>query len=124
MSFDLWPLLIPVSLAAVTSVATAWVVRRYAGPAQSAYVVALEGRVKILQSEREDLSKEVAAIEKDMEVLRVRIKVLQDKVLELERQVRVLTAENLVYLRADHAESVTAAAMKAGTVASEVPGHE
>jgi len=120
MSFDLWPLLLPVLLAAIISIATAWAVRKYAGPAQAAYVAALEGRIKVLQADREDLSKEVAEIEADMATLKVRVAALQDKVIDLERQVRVLTAENLIYLRAEQAATTIAAAAAAAAAAAGV----
>lgn len=70
----------------------AYAVRRYAGPAQSAYTDAIEGRVKLLMAEREDDKQAIDALRAEVGVLRARV-------VELERQILELTVENADLLR-------------------------
>jgi septal ring factor EnvC (AmiA/AmiB activator) len=102
--FDLWGVLIPVIAATVIFVGGAWVVRRYAGPAQTAYVSAVEGRMKILTAERDELVSSLKRITDETAGLRYTIGELERTVKNLERQVRELTAENMELLRVQRAE--------------------
>jgi septal ring factor EnvC (AmiA/AmiB activator) len=104
MPFDLWGVLIPVIASTVILVGGAWVVKRYAGPAQAAYVSAVEGRMKILASERDELVASLKRITDETSGLRATINELERQVKSLERQVRDLTAENLELLRVQRAE--------------------
>jgi predicted nuclease with TOPRIM domain len=96
---SLWPLLIPVLASTLILVAGAWVVRRYAGPAQQQYTAAIEGRMKVLTSERDDLSDSLSRLKDEVQGLRTNVAELERTVKTLERQVRDLTAENLELLR-------------------------
>jgi septal ring factor EnvC (AmiA/AmiB activator) len=102
--FDLWGVLIPVIASTVILVGGAWVVRRYAGPAQTAYVSAVEGRMKILTAERDELVSSLKRITDETAGLRYTIGELERTVKNLERQVRELTAENMELLRVQRAE--------------------
>lgn len=82
----------PIVVSTIVLLAGAYAVRRYAGPAQSAYTDAIEGRVKLLMSERDDYKNALDALKVEVETLRKRV-------VELERQVRELTAENADLLR-------------------------
>lgn|SRR5574343_469842 len=88
MISDLWGIVAPVTISVVIMAGGAWAVRRYAGPAQAAYNVAMEGRLKMLQAEREEDDRKIAHLEREVEELRA-------KVSDLEREVRELMAENL-----------------------------
>jgi TolA-binding protein len=74
---DLTPILLPVIVAVILSVSGAFVVSRFSSPAQSAYVAALEGRMKVLQGERDDATARLPHHEQ-------RIAQLEAKVAELE----------------------------------------
>jgi hypothetical protein len=96
---DLWGILIPVTAAAVMMVGAAWVVRKYAGPAQAAsaaaqsdYRAAVDGRLRILMAERDEAK---ATLDR----MALEICDLRKQVDRLEREVRMLTAENLELLR-------------------------
>ena len=103
---SLWPLLIPILASTLVLVVGAWVVRRYAGPAmeasrtaQVAYVGAIEGRMKILMTERDDLTASLGRMVGEVAALRSNVAGLETSVRDLERQIRDLTSENLSLLR-------------------------
>jgi predicted nucleic acid-binding Zn-ribbon protein len=85
---DLAGVVVPVVVSTLVLVTGAWVTRRYSGPAQQAYQSALTGRLDVLMAERDDCKKELAR-------LRAEVDALHEKVTDLERQLRDLTAENL-----------------------------
>jgi chromosome segregation ATPase len=87
MPFDLWGVLVPVVASTLILVIGAWAVRRYAGPAATAYSAAVEGRLRVLQVERDELAKKMTDIEAE-------VKALRGEVDRLERQVLELLAEN------------------------------
>jgi chromosome segregation ATPase len=101
--FDLWGVLIPVIASTVILVGGSWVVRRYAGPAQSAYVSAVEGRMKILAAERDEMVASLKRLTDEANELRASVRELEQNVRVLERQVRELTAENIELLRVQRA---------------------
>ena len=76
---DLSPIVIPVVVSVILSLSGAFVVARYSGPAQSAYIAALEGRLRVTSSERDDAAK--------------RVPLLEERIAELERQVGDLQRE-------------------------------
>jgi chromosome segregation ATPase len=90
---ELWGILAPVVTATLVAVGGALAVRKYAGPAQTAYTSAIEGRVKVLMQERDECK---AQLEKHA----AEIEALRRSVSELERQVRELTSEALELRRA------------------------
>lgn len=85
---ELWGILAPVVTAAVVAAGGAFAVRKYAGPAQSAYQTAMTGRLDLLVQERDECKAELARHAAEIESLR-------HSVSDLERQVRELTAEAL-----------------------------
>jgi phage shock protein A len=100
MPDGLWGILIPVIAATVILVGGAFVVRSYAGPAQIAYTAAVEGRMRTLTSERDDLSRSLDRLNAEVEVLRSDVSILEKTVQRLERELRELTVENLALMRA------------------------
>jgi hypothetical protein len=76
---NLWPIVTPIVVSVLLSLAGALAISKYAGPAQAAYVQALEGRLAIVTKARDDA-------EADLPHLRARI-------LELERQVEELKSD-------------------------------
>jgi len=66
----------PIFISVAISLGGALVISRYAGPAQAAYVTALEKRLAIVSAERDDLDEDAGG--------------LRARVLELERQVEEL----------------------------------
>lgn len=61
---DLWGIIIPIVVSVILSATTALVISRYAGPAQAAYVDALEGRLKVVTGERDDALRELPILRK------------------------------------------------------------
>jgi phage shock protein A len=103
---SLWPLLIPILASTLILVVGAFTVRRYSGPAlaasqqaQSAYIGAVEARMKVLVSERDDLTVTLGRMTNEIAALRVNVAALEGSVRDLERQIRDLTVENLRLLR-------------------------
>lgn len=88
MITDLWGVVVPVLVSVVIMGGGAWAVRRYAGPAQAAYNVAMEGRLKMLQAERDEMEEKIEHLEREVQELRA-------KVADLDRQIRDLLTENL-----------------------------
>jgi predicted nuclease with TOPRIM domain len=84
---DLTPILVPIIVSAIITIAAALVVRRYAGPAQDAYVKALVGRNTLLAQEREDYVKKVDGLTEE-------VKSLRKEVADLKEEVATLTREN------------------------------
>jgi septal ring factor EnvC (AmiA/AmiB activator) len=106
MPDGLWGILIPVIAATVILVGGAFVVRSYAGPGMAAaqaatrdYTSAMEGRMKALMSERDDLARSLAGLTDEVKAVRDEVLELQRTIRALERQVRDLTAENMDLLR-------------------------
>lgn len=95
--------IIPVVAATIILVGGAWVVRAYAGPAQTAYVSAVEGRMKTLAAERDDLSASLDRLNEEVVELRGTVADLERTVARLEKQVRDLTMENIELMRAARA---------------------
>lgn len=78
-------------------------ITRYAGPAQAAYVAALEGRLKVVTGERDDALKEIP-------VLRARIVQLEAEVAQLKQDGLAKDAEVIdLYRRLDADEKRLAA---------------
>jgi chromosome segregation ATPase len=90
---ELWGIIAPVVTATLVAVGGALAVRKYAGPAQTAYTSAIEGRVTLLMQERDDCKAELDRHAAEIDLLR-------RSVSDLERQVRELTSEALELRRA------------------------
>ena len=73
---DLLGMLAPILISVAISLGGALVISRYAGPAQAAYVTALEKRLEIVTAERDDLDDDAGG--------------LRARIAELEREVAVL----------------------------------
>lgn len=91
--------IVPVVAATIILVGGAWVVRQYAGPAQQAYTAAIEGRMKVLSTERDEMADSLRRLEDEVAVMRRTIEDLEATVARLERRVHELTQENLELLR-------------------------
>lgn len=81
-------IVVPVLVSVIVMAGGAFAVRRYAGPAQAAYVSAVEGRLGILMRERDECKASLA-------LMRAEIDALHAKITDLDRQIRELTTENL-----------------------------
>lgn len=95
MTFDLAGIVAPVVVSTLVLVVGGLLVRRYAGPvmqaqaqAQAAYNAALEGRVRVLQAERDEMRLAVDRLHDE-------VNEMQAKIADLERQVRDLERENI-----------------------------
>jgi hypothetical protein len=78
---DLSPILVPILVSVVLSVSGAFVVARYAGPAQGAYVAAIQGRMQVLEDERDDAVERIPRLE-------ARIVALEERVHDLTNELR------------------------------------
>jgi uncharacterized coiled-coil protein SlyX len=88
LKLDLTGILVPVVVAFIVTAGGAWAIRKYAGPAQTAYVSALVGRNQILENERSDQ-------EDKIKELIAKVDALRQEVENLRGEVRELTSENL-----------------------------
>jgi predicted RNase H-like nuclease (RuvC/YqgF family) len=93
MSADFFPILFPVIAAAIISISGAIAIRHYAGPAQQAYVSALEGRLRVVGDENKDLSTRVDELARLVKELRDEVDRLEDKVSDLMDENRQLRKE-------------------------------
>lgn len=93
MTLDLTPILVPIVVSVVLSVSSALVIAKYSGPAQSAYIQALQGRLAVVEQERDDAQLEIPKLE-------ARIAHLESRVHELETTLRERETEiNRLYRR-------------------------
>lgn len=92
---DATGILVPILVSVVLSVAGAFAVARYSGPAQTQYVDALKGRLAVVERERDDVAAKLPKHE-------ARIAQLEARVAELEETNRKQAAELLeLYRRLD-----------------------
>lgn len=75
---DLWGIIAPIVVSVIISLVGAYMITRYAGPAQAAYISALEGRLKVVVGERDDAVKEIP-------ILKARILALEAEVILLKQ---------------------------------------
>lgn len=85
---EFWAIVAPVVTATLVAVGGAFAVRKYAGPAQTAYTTAVKDRLALLMQERDECKQQLERHAAEIEALR-------RSVSDLERQVRELTAEAL-----------------------------
>lgn len=95
---DLWGIVVPVLVAVVLSTASAAVVSRSAAsPAQAAYIQALQGRLMVVEDERDDAQQEIPKLAARIEALEAQVRELKDllheKDAELNRLYRRLDAD-------------------------------
>jgi cell division protein FtsB len=92
---DLWGIVAPIVVSVIISLVGAFFIARYAGPAQAAYVQALEGRLKVVTGERDDALREIP-------VLRARVVQLEAEVAQLKHDGIAKDAEVIdLYRRLD-----------------------
>jgi TolA-binding protein len=84
---DLTGILVPVVVATLLSVSGAFVVARYSGPAQSAYVAALQGRLSVVEQERDDAALVIPKMEARIRELEAAVEKLEHLVGKRDREI-------------------------------------
>jgi len=87
---DLTPIIIPVLVSVVLSIGGALVVARYSGPAQTAYIAALQGRLSVVEEERDDAQMTIPRLEARIATLEERVRELQANLAVKEREINRL----------------------------------
>ena len=87
---DLTGILVPVVVATLLSVSGAFVVARYSGPAQQAYVQALQGRLAVVEQERDDAEQRIPKLEARIEILEGQVALLVGQNAEKDREIAQL----------------------------------
>jgi septal ring factor EnvC (AmiA/AmiB activator) len=70
-------IIIPVVVAVVLSVSASLVTARMAGPAQQAYIAALEARMRVVSADRDDALSQIAKLEARIVQLEAQVEMLQ-----------------------------------------------
>lgn len=83
---DLTPIVIPVVVAVILSVSSAFVVARTAGPSQAAYVASLEGRLKLVVAERDEALTRLRSLELRVGQLEQELEGIRDEASRKDRQ--------------------------------------
>lgn len=85
---DLWGIVLPVLVAVVLSVAGAAVVSRSAAsPAQTAYIQALQGRLAVVEEERDDAQIAIPKLEARITALEEMVNKLKQELAERDREI-------------------------------------
>lgn len=88
MTIDLAPIIAPIVVSVVLSVAGALVVSRSAAsPAQTAYISALQGRLHVVEEERDEAQSAIAGFEARIAVLEAQVRELREALAERDREV-------------------------------------
>ena len=87
---DLTGILVPVVVATLLSVSGAFVVARYSGPAQQAYITALTGRLAVVEQERDDAEESIPTLEARVAVLETKVAQLVAENVEKDREIAML----------------------------------
>jgi tetrahydromethanopterin S-methyltransferase subunit G len=87
---DLTGILVPVVVATLLSVSGAFVVARYSGPAQQAYIAALQGRLSVVEQERDDAEERIPKLEARITVLETQVAQLIGQNIEKDREIAML----------------------------------
>jgi uncharacterized protein YceH (UPF0502 family) len=87
---DLSPIVLPVVVSVILSLTGAFVVARYSGPAQSAYIAALEGRLHVIAGERDDGMARMSKLEARIVQLEAEVHALQAANDEKDREIAAL----------------------------------
>lgn len=91
MTLDLWPIVLPVIVSVVLSLAAAAVVSRSAAsPAQAAYIQALQGRLAVVEDERDEAELAIPKLEARIAALEDRVRELQAAIAEKDRELNGL----------------------------------
>jgi chromosome segregation ATPase len=77
----------PILISVTVSLMGAWAISRYAGPAQAAYVTALERRMAIVTAERDEAEKEIPALNARIATLEQEVADLQRKTVDKDREI-------------------------------------
>ena len=97
MTTDLTPIIVPILVSVVLATSSAFVVARYSGPAQTAYIQALQGRLMVVEQERDDAQMAIPKLEARIAALEAHVKELQatvhEREIELNRLYRRLEAD-------------------------------
>jgi hypothetical protein len=107
---DLSGVIVPVVVAVILSVTGSFVISRLSGPAQAAYIAALEGRLRVVQSDRDESLARIAKLEARIALLEAQVETLQHEAIakdrELARLYRRLDADERRILHDDkHVEA-------------------
>jgi chromosome segregation ATPase len=86
MNVDLTPILVPIVVSVVLSIGGAFVVARYSGPAQSAYIQALQGRLAVVEQERDDAELAIPKLEARIDALETHVSELQRTIHERDKE--------------------------------------
>lgn len=84
---DLGGVLVPVVVATILSVTTALVVGRYSGPAQSAYVAALQGRLSVVEAAKNEAESVIPKLEQRIRELEQAVEKLEHLVGKRDREI-------------------------------------
>jgi len=84
---DLGGVLVPVVVATLLSVSGAFVVARYSGPAQQAYIQALQGRLAVVEQERDDAALVIPRLEARIHELEQAVEKLEHLVGKRDREI-------------------------------------
>jgi septal ring factor EnvC (AmiA/AmiB activator) len=87
---DLTGILVPVVVATLLSVSGAFVVARYSGPAQQAYITALTGRLAVVEQERDDAEESIPKLEARIAALETKVAQLVAENVEKDREIAML----------------------------------
>ena len=83
----LGPNLVPVVVAVILSVSGAFVVARFSGPAQTAYIAAVEGRLRVVSAERDEASARITRLEARLVALEEQVQELREAGREKDREI-------------------------------------
>jgi hypothetical protein len=83
---DLTPIIFPIVVSVILSVSGAFVVARYSGPAQTAYISALDGRLRVVTAERDEATARIPKLEARIVALEDEGEKLKDEITDLYRR--------------------------------------
>jgi len=87
VTLDLWPIVLPVIVSVILSLAAAAIVSRSAAsPAQAAYISALQGRLLVVEAARDDAELRIPKLEARIGALEERVHDLQSAITEKDRE--------------------------------------
>jgi cell division protein FtsB len=84
---NLADIIVPATVALAISLGASLIVAFRAGPAQEAYVRALQGRLAVVEQERDDATIEIPKLEARIVALEARVHELQEGVTERDREI-------------------------------------
>lgn len=100
--------IVPVVVAVILSIGSSIAISRYSGPAQNAYIAALQGRLNVVSQERDEAMSEIPKLEARIRSLESRVHELQKGVTDRDREIaalyRRLDSDELEQRRSDERE--------------------